>query len=226
MNRDENRSRLEGQPKIMGSSEPVFWHPVDSVSKGTWCGINRHGLVACLLNRYQDKVESSTLSRGQLVPSVVKLNDLAAVIEHFKNFDWTPFQPCDLVVLKNKMLLIYEWTGKNISLKKSTLLNPIMLTSSSVDIAKATQWRQQCLKTFTLDSSKSNASSILNLHVTQCNQNPSLGILMDRGQRHTKSITQMSTSEHAVKARYLTSNHAQKNIAQETWDITWPISRD
>jgi transport and Golgi organization protein 2 len=62
-NRNELLSRPASGPRI----ENGVLAPRDELAKGSWLGLNRHGLFACVTNRHGAMVDPSRRSRGLLV---------------------------------------------------------------------------------------------------------------------------------------------------------------
>ena len=54
-NRDEMRTRDRALPPVVDArGQYRLIYPVDATAGGTWMGANTHGMVATLLNHYQD----------------------------------------------------------------------------------------------------------------------------------------------------------------------------
>lgn len=64
-NRDESRNRPSLPPAVI-ESNPVVYAPLDQRARGTWMGVNEHGLFVGLTNRWVDGLTPSR-SRGLLV---------------------------------------------------------------------------------------------------------------------------------------------------------------
>jgi uncharacterized protein with NRDE domain len=66
MNRDDLADRPEAAPAEWPSAKPAFVAPKDLQAGGTWIGVNDHGVIACLLNRY-DAAPAGHISRRSIV---------------------------------------------------------------------------------------------------------------------------------------------------------------
>jgi uncharacterized protein with NRDE domain len=87
MNRDDLIARPESPPKLDGAHGAHMIAPLDLKAGGTWIGLNRHGLVACLLNRYDQAAPSDGLSRGVIVPEALLGRDVGAAFDRVTGRD-------------------------------------------------------------------------------------------------------------------------------------------
>lgn len=226
MNRDEAKCRAESAPLITQLSNEHFgWFPIDNTSRGTWCGVNNFGVVAMLLNRYQESNLLARRSRGNLVPTALRLQNLSDIRTDALAINWQAYAPCDLLLAQGKQWVRFSWSGDHCHQTEGSFDQPFILTSSSVDIADATDWRYKSFSMFIGEKLDADANTALNFHLTTCPGNPSLGIFMQREQRHTKSITQIQLSHKSIKARYFSESAIEKNNFSSDWDLTWPIVR-
>ncbi len=77
-NRDEFLTRPTSPPAILDPTLGIFGGR-DDVAGGTWLGINRHGLVAALLNRRTtEPLDPARRSRGQLCLDMLRTDSAAA----------------------------------------------------------------------------------------------------------------------------------------------------
>ncbi len=224
MNRDESRHRAEDAPLVTQISSAHYgWFPIDRMGRGTWFGINNFGVVAVLLNRYQESNKLAHCSRGDLVPAALKLQSLNNIEAESLPIDWQAYAPCDLLLLQGKRVVRFSWSGDHCHRTEGAYDSPFILTSSSVDIAEASAWRHQSFSKFIAEQLDADANAALRFHLTECASNPSLGVFMQRAQRHTKSITQVHLSQQFIKARYFSEGIIEKNNFSVDWDLIWPI---
>lgn len=223
MNRDEARSRTEGSPlEVSISEDHNCWYPIDSESGGTWAGINSFGIVAVLLNRYQEDNPLASHSRGEIIPIVLATKNLKDLELLAKQLDWFKYKPCDLLVLNQHRWISISWDGLRFKLLSDEYEAPFMRTSSSKDLDKTSQWRLDEFYRF-LDSQPSGPNTALDFHLSPCTHNQSLGVYMQRPERHTKSITQVHLSRDKILARYFSQDALTSGPDTNHWDVLWPI---
>ncbi len=149
MNRDESRLRFEaGLKRTFDSIEPTqtktdnqtltkqaveLAYPVDGQAFGTWIGLNNHGVVMCLLNRYQDAHVPNALTRGSIIPTALKHGQANVIFEHLEQLDTLSFNPFDLLVFSVKESRLFSWDGTHYNFEALHLETGRMFSSSSID---------------------------------------------------------------------------------------------
>jgi uncharacterized protein with NRDE domain len=97
-NRDEFFARPTSPPAILDPSFGIFGGR-DDVAGGTWLGVNRHGLVAALLNRRtSDPADPARRSRGQLCLDMLRGDSAAAARTALDREDAGAYNPFNLLV--------------------------------------------------------------------------------------------------------------------------------
>src|SRR5260370_21255605 len=101
MNRDEQRTRPEGQPPAQRN---IGGHGVSYPSEaggGTWIALNDNGVSLALVNWYSvtARVKRDALSRGELIPSVSAATKWAVVDVGLKGLALHRFNPFRLIGL-------------------------------------------------------------------------------------------------------------------------------
>ena len=131
-NRDEYLARPALPPTALSDDPPVIGGK-DLRANGTWLGINRHGIVAGLLNRRNGTAENdpNLRSRGLLCLDVLR-HSSAAAAAHFvdaqKGSDYNPFNL--LIASREEAFVAYNRFGK-IELVK---LEPGLHLLTNIDI--------------------------------------------------------------------------------------------
>ena len=117
-NRDEKKTRPIADPPSLRELMGVrFLSPRDPQGGGTWMLANEHGLVVCLLNRWElgGKTNSGVRkSRGQLVWSLAvaeSLTALSGLLDDLENYP-----PFILVGLSAEGEVAWDWDGERLSL--------------------------------------------------------------------------------------------------------------
>ncbi|MFW5919311.1 MAG: NRDE family protein [archaeon] len=110
-NRDEAYDR-PAEPPSVRDGEPAVLAPRDVRAGGTWIGVNEHGVLAALTNRWVDAELTGERSRGLLVNDVLRerpAEDAGRRIERAVQSD--EYQGFNLVVADATAALYYEWDG-------------------------------------------------------------------------------------------------------------------
>ena len=218
MNRDEQRSRFEAQ-QLSTTDEGCF--PVDCASSGTWIGLNAHGTIFALLNRYQDVHKSDmTSSRGRIIPTLLPCSNLNAVADQLRALNMERFAPFDCFAVMHQQLMHLAWTGEDLNISTQPLSTSFFVTSSSYKIAEVSKYRHRLFLAF-LDKHKKHddiqAKQILEeLHLAREPGQEALAILMERSQVHTKSGTQIVVT--ATQAHMCYWPNTLLNLMQNTLD--------
>lgn len=229
MNRDESRLRFEaGLKRTFDSIEPTqtktdnktltkqaveLAYPVDGQAFGTWTGLSNHGVVMCLLNRYQDAHVPNALTRGSIIPTALKHGQANAVFEHLEQLDTLSFNPFDLLVFSVKESRFFSWDGTHYNFEALHLESGRMFSSSSIDAKTILPHRHKLFDTWLHQnhvgsdsengklnskqpcSNKSLSETVLRgFHLQQETGQESRSIFMARDKNHTKSISQITLS--------------------------------
>ena len=215
MNRDEQRDRPE-----VGhlSTDDGRFFPIDGRSQGTWVGVNHHGLTCALLNRYQDKhLEQGAQSRGGLIPQLLNAENLNGAEEILNNITFDNFNPFDLIVTKDSEIIHAQWNRKEQRIITQNLSTPFFITSSSERVDEVIKHREKEFNNFTSSYNEINEDLILNnLHLKQGEENNRSSILMQRERTHTKSITQIITTDNTADMFYWTEDKLPLNVFKNT----------
>lgn len=217
MNRDERRDRLEAGLHETAACGliPACTYPLDSLSGGSWVGINRAGFTLCLLNRYDPPPHSDTSdtnlprqwrSRGDIIPQALKTPDSSACNDFLRNMTVEDFPGFDLLLIEQGKTRLYRWNRRHYAVTDIESSPWYMLTSSSVASNHCSKRRHQQFLDFTrLVDTHSLAPELIleELHYHQFADDKSASIFMEREQTHTKSITQIVMSSNAMSLNYL-----------------------
>jgi uncharacterized protein with NRDE domain len=206
MNRDEALTRAEGEPRLVRGTEGDlrYWHTVDAATGGSWFGVRGDGLVAALLNRYQDTMPSEAAgaplrSRGSLITTLLhstngmRLAQLAATLQS------ELFAPFDLYVYQGGELQGLHWDGLALQLRAHALSSPRLFTSSSAHAESARALREQQFAAYLRAHPTPDAAHVLtHLHAADHPQ-PALAMRMRRPGRATRSIAQAEVNVDGLR---------------------------
>lgn len=205
MNRDELIERVESDPQIHNLNNGIYgWYPADTVSNGTWFGVNNHGLVLTILNRYQYQEHNSQafISRGKIIPYLLGYTGVLACLKALDKLYLAHFMPFTLLLVQGTMLVRVVWNGAKMNQYVETYSTPFFITSSSVNIEAVTAWRNQAFDRFLCENNCLSAELLLAFHLTVSKNNLSYSINMQRQGRQTKSITQVAIEHERAKVLY------------------------
>ncbi len=201
MNRDEARSRgPELSPQIQLGDRGIPWlAPLDSDTGGTWMGVNPHGLIACLLNRYQDYdtyvPTAETQSRGKIIPLLLQFQNVADAHAFLVGDEFHPdrYPPFTLLLLDSREGIQFGWNGADARTSESPDQPWHMITSSFVDPAQVLPWREQAFNHWR-DEGEIHQHGLPTFHLYQPEGMASSAPLMSRDISCTRSITQVTLS--------------------------------
>lgn len=209
MNRDETDSRAEAGEYILNDARGILqkWWPIDSVSQGTWFGARGDGLVAALLNRYQGSSAAPRRSRGLIIPTLLADAPKDELDSYIMALTWDDFAPFDLVLVQSTQIAQCSWEDGRMQIHKASAERPFFLSSSSVEYEASLQIRREAFEQFIAQSNVSPERVIQDLHRQPYPQDPSLGFLMRRPGRRTKSISQIVNSATGTQKLYIPLQH-------------------
>lgn len=209
MNRDEQRQRREWNSLITlddSVSHISRCYPVDEISKGTWFGINSRGLVAGLLNRYQDVCITGSSSRGLIIPQLLQQGTWQNATKFMYHLDCTQFQPFDLILIGQGNSQCYHWNGSALKITAIDLTQPWFISSSSERLHEVISYRRELFDKFrhAYPMPELYSETILNkLHLLYDSSRPADSIYMRRDHAHTKSLSQVTVRKNRLQYYYL-----------------------
>lgn len=222
MNRDEARTRgPERAPDVYSTPNGIPWvGPLDSDSGGTWIGVNQGGVVACILNRYQDDhtytPPRKAESRGRLVPQAMQFYGVSEGLDYYRqdNVDLSPYPPFTLVLADRNASFALDWRGHG-ALQQRELGRPwVLMTSSSIEPEAVQAWRQKAFDSWCQQGAP-NTHGLADFHRYQPEDMAHYAPLMSRELSCTRSITSIRVSlSHMVP----TLQHGLVMDSQLDWE--------
>jgi hypothetical protein len=156
-NRDEQLTRPPGlPPRRFGLGGIGAMFPTDPASGGTWIGVNDAGIAAALLNRTpinRPRLPRPKRSRGAIVPHALAASTVEGVVTALGTIDQDEFAPFWLVIVRGRELLIATGGQSPLQTTTRSLTRPFLLTSSSLDDAKARRLRAPLFATLVAGAS-------------------------------------------------------------------------
>lgn len=215
MNRDEHRSRGEARDMRVNHD---FAYPCDVRTSGTWFGVNRHGLIMALLNRYDMPHGTTALSRGRIIPALLSADNIGAAMAIFENTRSTNDNPFDLVLVSHEQALHIRWDGQTQSTENLSTDHPLFFTSSSENAQSVLPFRQSLFQGFIHEKwpgDKIPETILDSLHLKVIPDAPSSSIFMQRESTHTKSVIQAVLSQTDMAVSYWTEEEIAKITASK-----------
>lgn len=187
MNRDERRDRAPETP-------PVTWPngmqaPRDEAAAGTWIGVMPHGAWACLLNSYEvTKDQPQAISRGAIIPYILGADDPVLALQAL---DKTPYKPFRLLLGDAEGgLQQSHWDGQDFRQQQMTAM-PFFTSSSSWQATEVLQQRKDVFDEWAAAGMPQDKLGRPLINLWREANEPRTGILMQRPETHTTSITQI-----------------------------------
>ncbi|GAB1857688.1 NRDE family protein [Flavobacteriaceae bacterium MHTCC 0001] len=217
-NRDEAPNRVSISPEIYTMGSTKLLYPKDEVSGGTWIGVSETNRLVCVLNGGYKKHERRPdyrKSRGLVAKDFL----IAERIEHtIATYDFKDIEPFTIIIADwNFALKFFElvWDG-HLAHFTELPLEPKIWSSATLYSEVMKQEREHWFQTFMAEN-KLNKDAALTFHKTAGSGNTDYGVIMDRGQVKTTSITQVEFQNNAVMMRY--ENLLKNNIFYQTLQL-------
>lgn len=208
MNRDELRSRSEANVLHTESLNGInLVYPVDSVSGGTWMGMNNKGVVLCLLNHYhgQTFAAQDPLSRGLIIPTALAKGDMASIHNYLLELESGSFNPFDLFLNQKQHIRHYIWDGHYTIFEDVTAEPWYMFTSSLLKAEEVITYRHRLFESWCkeMGNELTDPEEILRgFHLIQTKNMETQSVLMEREQSHTKSVVQVELAKDQISLKY------------------------
>lgn len=200
MNRDDAAARTEAPPSLWPAAKTAFAAPKDLRAGGTWIGVNAHGVIACLLNRY-DAAPVGRTSRGAIVVEAMNATNLKAAYSALAALDHSFYAPFTCVLIDRDGASRLDWTGANASRTELDAQSDTMVTSSSWQFDEVSAKRRNLYQE--LRETESDASArIAAFHAHRDSTRDAWAPMMQRPLSETKSVTQIEITGEAAEMRY------------------------
>jgi len=215
MSRDELIEREEDAPILLNLSDDIrAWYPVDSVSGGTWCGINNYGLVLTILNRYQETNPHASVSRGKIISTLLIHTNIQSCLNTLEKLHLIDFMPFSLLLVQGCVLIKVVWNGVEMDVVVESYAKPFFITSSSIELESVTAWRKREFDNLIFTNMNISPQLLMNFHTTSSKDNPSYSVNMSRKGRHTKSITQFVVDNESINVEHFKRVQEQGGLSE------------
>lgn len=203
-NRDESTSRaIAEKPATYGGTTSRFIAPRDPVGSGTWLAVSDRGSVFALLNNYDAGTPTRPeKSRGALVWDLAGNGDRSVI--DFTDDSCRPFAPFHQFAFNPTLQLAQQtsWDGQHAKTQQLSLIEGFF-TTSSLDCARVTALRHQAFESFWSTAGERDSNSVqgfLNGEIEALD--PTVSVMMDRGDRRTISQSQISIGKSSASFQY------------------------
>jgi len=201
-NRDERRERsvaLAPAEYSVGGGRAIF--PKDPDGGGTWIGVNRHGLVAALLNRNPglredlvasgfSRTSSVQASRGVIVPFLLRFDRPYDALAELARWQSAGFAAFRVVLLDQRSI----WTaagggGLRLQVDRHGLVRPHVFSSSGLGDALVEGPRRRLFQELIFDRRIGRLAAQAAFHRHQWTNATAISVLMARADARTVSRT-------------------------------------
>ncbi len=117
-NRDERRHRPTRAPHLWRPPAPPIAAGRDLVAGGTWLGLNRHQVVAAVLNRRGGLPDPRRRTRGELPVAALRHESAAAAARWLERIDPAAYNPFTLLVADRSGCWITEGDGRVLTVRR------------------------------------------------------------------------------------------------------------
>lgn len=206
MNRDDVGAREEAPPTLWPNTQPAFAAPKDMQAGGTWIGVNAHGVIACLLNRY-DAAPVGRASRGSVVLEAIRRASLEAACGALSALDHNAYSPFTCLVVDRGGAARLDWTGAHFERADLPPESEVMLTSSSWRLDEVRAQREALFREI-WSNGDSESDRVAKFHSQRVSAHDAWAPMMQRPMSQTKSVTQVELTSLGAEMRYWTRDAA------------------
>lgn len=205
-NRDEAVNRPTLAPRIYTEKEVEMLYPKDEVAGGTWIGASSRKRLICLMNGASKKHERKAnynVSRGTVVKDLLATEDILHGIEKYSFDEVEPFTM--IIVIWKAGIEVYKlvWDAARIHFIKLENEPHIWSASMTYDQEMKEQrkkWFADFLEEHPVR--EIDTTTMWKFHHETGENDKDVGLIIDRGELQTTSITQFSLLGKVEKMRY------------------------
>jgi hypothetical protein len=202
-NRDERRTRPPAVPPDQHIyDDRLAVHPIDPLGGGTWIAASSAGLVFALLNGYSDADHRprAAKSRGLIIPAFLSADTLDEAATRLQSIDPSAFLSFRLVIMADDGVREAVSDGRRLESQDVREGEAWMRSSSSVRPEVVLPHRGAMFQQDVALSRSAAAQD--NFHVTRHATDPALGVLMERDDARTVSVTTVEVFAGHVRMTY------------------------
>jgi len=199
MSRDEKKIRAAEKTPFYWENHNIF-APQDSVSEGTWFGVNANNRIACLLNGYTEEGRclDAKQSRGEIVPLALQNKEADIVFQHYLSFH--------LLIIDNHQINRLSWDGKNVQ-RSIFVVEDVFFQTSSGYQQEIVQDKRNKQFVKWRDDGHSFLGFLPSIHGDISYEEGAYNTMMERDDALTKSIVQYDIDNDNATMRYWGDPH-------------------
>jgi hypothetical protein len=211
-NRDERRTRPAALPPARHIyDERVTVHPIDPLGGGTWIAMSSAGLVFALLNGYSgsdsdnnsDGRARTMKSRGLIIPTLLSADTLDVATTRLRAFDPMDFLSFRLVIVADdKACEVVSDNGDGPHLDCREVREGAAWIRSSSSIRPDVVLPHRCALFEHEVARPRSAAAQDRFHLARHAPDPALGVLMERDDARTVSVTIVEVFATHVRMTY------------------------
>lgn len=202
MNRDEARTRAEGEPPRLWPDVPML-APVDPVAGGTWIGTRADGTWAAILNGYLDDGSEGHVAqpktRGRLIPEILAEHSPQRALREMDLMHTRSFR---LWMGWGEEVIEFFWDNETLMETRLPADEWIMTTSSSLRQDDVKSARRAVFQAWLDKGAPMSAEGIPLLLTERGPLEPEEAVLMERSYSHTKSCTLITAGTHGIRMQH------------------------
>jgi len=202
-NRDERRTRPPALPPARHIyDDRAAVHPLDPLGGGTWIAASAAGLVFALLNGYSsaDSGPHPRKSRGLIIPALLSADTLDAATARVRALDPGAFLSFRLVMIADDGAREAVSDGRQLECRDVREGEAWIRSSSSVRPEIVLPSRETKFRDDVVPSSSTAAQD--RFHLTRHAADSALGVLMEREDARTVSVTTVEVFAAHVRMTY------------------------
>lgn len=224
MNRDERYERAPEEPprRIPGEpGRPSWLAPFDSMSGGTWVGVNDRGVASCVLNGYEVADEESRAatavpSRGSIIPRILEEQDGFGPARIPGVLDFSAYPSFTLLVASKDGGEIVRWRRGTGLTRETVSPGWTFLTSSSWSEPEVALWRRKAFDSWRAAGHPED-HGLPTFHIVATAGEEHRAPFMTRENSATRSITQISVDGKGARASLSWWPRRQMSAIEPSW---------
>ncbi|NNU17015.1 hypothetical protein HK107_11855 [Parvularcula sp. ZS-1/3] len=202
MNRDEAKTRAEGEPPRLWPDVPML-APFDPDAGGTWIGARADGTWAAILNGYLDDGSEGHVTkpktRGRLIPEILAER---SPVKALREMDLSHTRSFRLWIGWGGEVTEFFWDGQTLTENHLLADEWLMTTSSSLRQDDVKAARRAVFSQWLHDGAALTPEGLPLLLTERGPLDAEEAVLMERSYSHTKSCTLITAGTHGVRMQH------------------------
>lgn len=202
-NRDELKTRKLAMPPRLAECNGVHYlAPIDADARGSWLGVNEHGVALCLVNHYPGaffSMEQDYRSRGVLLTSLLDCVSADMFSQRLCEVELEQYRPFMLLAFElHASFRLAVWDGRTLQLQNLKTTD-LPVTSSSFATTEVISSRKE---NFTKLSAQIDHDMLMRFHRSHMPERGAYSVCMHRNDAETVSFTHIQVTDVKAQLRY------------------------